>query len=407
MCWEVSCNAVDVQRASSCPHYDRVTGGKIPHGAARSYYALWSTGRWWTDSFRFPPDDLDAEWVDRLAGSGRDVEDLYPLSPCSRGILFHALREEGSGVCVEQPDIPCRGRALSATFAAAWQQLMQRHPILRGGFIWEGLDEPLQRVQREAATPWAEYDLREAACTDPQQRLSTFLRADRLRGFDLTKPPLLRMTLFRLNEHAYQIVWTFHHLLLDGWSPPLLLRDLVILYVAASQGQEARLGPTRPFRDYIAWLQSPGPGASRVLLARGTARLPCPTRLPLRAEGLKPGPAPSRSMRAELPVATHRAVEELARTQGLRSRRFCRGLGAAAQPLQRRSGCRVRPDSVRGARRDWRDRMTWWDCSSIRCRYARACPRIHRSPIGCAICKPDKSRSFLIPLLRWPTCSDG
>lgn len=284
----------------------------------------------------FPLTTLTQSGVDRLAGSGRDVEDLYPLSPMQQGILFHALREEGSGVYVEQLTFRVEDGLYPATFAAAWQQLMQRHPILRGGFIWEGLDEPLQRVQREAATPWAEYDLREAACTDPQQRLSTFLRADRLRGFDLTKPPLLRMTLFRLNEHAYQIVWTFHHLLLDGWSLPLLLRDLVILYVAASQGQEARLGPTRPFRDYIAWLQAQDRGRAESFWREALRGFLAPTRLPLRAEGLKPGPALFAEHEAELPVATHRAVEELARTQGLTITTILQG--AWALLLSRYSG---------------------------------------------------------------------
>ena len=284
----------------------------------------------------FPLAALKQSAVDRLVGSGQTVEDLYPLSPMQQGILFHALREQGSGVYVEQVTFRVEERLDPVTFAAAWQQLVQRHPILRTGFIWEGLDEPLQRVQREAVTPWAEHDLRDAACAEQQQILSTFLRADRRRDFDLAAPPLMRMALFRLKTHAYQLVWTFHHLLLDGWSLPLLLRDLAILYEAASQGQEARLSPVRPFRDYIAWLKAQNRERTESFWREALRGFHAPTTLPRRVERLEPGSSLFVEHEAELPIATYRAVERLARTHGVTITTILQG--AWALLLSRYSG---------------------------------------------------------------------
>ncbi|HIP97139.1 MAG TPA: amino acid adenylation domain-containing protein, partial [Anaerolineae bacterium] len=91
--------------------------------------------------------------------------------------------------------------------------------------------------------------------TEQETRLKTFLQAERLNGFKLSEPPLMRLALMRVDEDAYKFVWTHHHLLMDGWSLPILLQEVFAFYEAFRRGQELYLEPHRPYRDYIAWLK--------------------------------------------------------------------------------------------------------------------------------------------------------
>ena len=91
---------------------------------------------------------------------------------------------------------------------------------------------------------------------EQEERLEAFLRADRQRGFDVTHPPLMRLSLFKLAEDRHQFVWSSHHLLKDGWSTGIILTEVFALYRAYAQGKAPNLAPVRPYRDYITWLQT-------------------------------------------------------------------------------------------------------------------------------------------------------
>src|SRR4029453_8170226 len=82
-----------------------------------------------------------------------------------------------------------------------------------------------------------------------------FLAEDLAGGFKFSRAPLMRLKLLRLGDDAWEFVWTHHHLILDGWSLPLLLRELFVYYEALSRGRDIQLEPPRAYQDYIAWLQ--------------------------------------------------------------------------------------------------------------------------------------------------------
>jgi non-ribosomal peptide synthetase component F len=110
-------------------------------------------------------------------------------------------------------------------------------------------------VYRQPVLPFEHLDWRSLTGSERQERLHLFLEEDRARGFDLARAPLMRMTLIRLGETSYQFTWTHHHLLLDGWSVALVIKEVFAFYEAALNGEELRMEPTRPYRDYIQWLQ--------------------------------------------------------------------------------------------------------------------------------------------------------
>jgi surfactin family lipopeptide synthetase C len=183
------------------------------------------------------------------------IEDSYPLSPMQQGMLFHSLYAPKSGVDIEQIVCTLRENLNVLAFEQTWQRVIERHPVLRTSFRWQGLEQPLQEVHRYIKCPLEQQDWRSLSRQEQEARLSAYLRADRRRGFELTEAPLMRLALFWRAEAGYQFVWTFHHALLDGRSFPIVLKEVFAFYEAFCQGQTLELEPPRPYRDYIDWLQ--------------------------------------------------------------------------------------------------------------------------------------------------------
>lgn len=187
--------------------------------------------------------------------SRENIEDIYSLSPMQQGMLFHSLYSPEAGVYSEQVSCRLKGHLNIAAFERAWQTAVDRHPILRTAFIWEDLDEPVQVVYQQVKIPFTFLDWR---ALDPDQRnkqLSKLLQAELKKKFDLSQAPLMRFTLIQEAEDSYRLIWNHHHLLIDGWSMPLLLDEVFAYYEAYCNGSTLQRPLPRPFRDYIAWLQ--------------------------------------------------------------------------------------------------------------------------------------------------------
>ena len=196
----------------------------------------------------FPLARIDQLTLDVLAVGRGEIEDVYPLSPMQ--LLFYSMDVSDSRLGTEQWHFLLQGPLDIAALQRAWQRVVLRHPILRTAFVAEGLRNPLQVVHREAALPWAELDWRGASQAEQEERLLAFLDADRKHGFDLTVPPLTRITLLRVAEEAFHMMWSTHHLHVDGWSWPLIFRDLGRFYEAdardaqRAQGRPAAIAAT-------------------------------------------------------------------------------------------------------------------------------------------------------------------
>jgi amino acid adenylation domain-containing protein len=184
-----------------------------------------------------------------------NIEDILELSPMQQGILFHCTAASESGLYVVQTSLVLQGELDPVAFEAAWQQVLGQYPILRTSFHWRGLDKPLQVTQRRAGISLQRADLRTLSPAEQNDRLGTFLKEDRTLGFDLSKPPLMRLNLLRLGDQHYIFIWTFHHIVLDGWSSSLILQDIYARYEACRQGLNGDSRPSRPYRDFILWLQ--------------------------------------------------------------------------------------------------------------------------------------------------------
>ncbi len=190
---------------------------------------------------------LTSEQLARLDLDWSRIEDIYPLSPMQQGMLFHSLRDAGSGVYVNQVSVEIRGLD-AERFGRAWREVTARHQMLRTGFLWRELSgSPLQAVYRDVVAPFEQEDWRGEAIDG--DRITAALAGERAAEFDLATPPLQRVRLLRLENDLYRLIWTYHHILMDGWSSTRFVGEVLECYY----GGTPAANPTR-YRDYIAWL---------------------------------------------------------------------------------------------------------------------------------------------------------
>jgi len=195
--------------------------------------------------------ELDAFLV-RMEGAR--IAALYPLSPLQEGILFHSLYNANSGAYIDQ--FVCEFVNLDQTaFKASWNQLLRSHSIMRTAFFAKDFSLPLQAVFEKVDIPFEEIDCSSLSPDKQDVAISLFLEEDRRRGFDLTQPPLTRVTIFKLDEQRHRLVWSCHHILTDGWSTPVIMEELLVNYERFQQGQAAIVRKEDRFEDYIRYIE--------------------------------------------------------------------------------------------------------------------------------------------------------
>ncbi|WP_394543881.1 non-ribosomal peptide synthase/polyketide synthase [Azorhizophilus paspali] len=213
---------------------------------------------------------LSQEQLDALPVPAGEIEDIYPLSPMQQGMLFHSLLEHEAGHYINQMRVDVQGLDV-ARFRAAWQAVVDRHEVLRASFV-EVDGRPLQVIRRRMSMPCVELDWR--GQPQLQDSLDTWAQADRQRGFDLEREPLLRLAVIRTGENRHHLIYTNHHILLDGWSGSQLQGEVLQAYTGKPIGH-----PGLRYRDYIAWLGRQDRAASEAFWREQLGSLEEPTRL--------------------------------------------------------------------------------------------------------------------------------
>ncbi|MGO9776574.1 MAG: condensation domain-containing protein, partial [Terracidiphilus sp.] len=242
------------------------------------------------------------------------IEDILPLSPLQEGLLFHALYDaQAPDVYTVQLVLALEGSLDVEALKAAVQTLVQRHASLRAGFPQATLTQPVQIIVPQAAAPWRGIDLSLLEEAEREERLAHILTEDRIERFNLAAPPLLRCMLIRLADDRHRLVLTNHHILMDGWSTPVLLQELFTLY--AHKGDAAVLPRVTPYRDYLAWIAAQDRAAAISAWQQALAGLEGPTRLAPHDAGRAPVAPEQITLALSQTLTT--ALTRQARTQGL------------------------------------------------------------------------------------------
>lgn len=266
----------------------------------------------------------------------KNVEDIYALSPTQEGMLFQSLYVAESDVYFRQMICGLHGRLDVTAFEQAWRQVLRRHSALRTGVVWEGLEKPLQVVRQQVELPWRQLDWRALSEVEQQERLEAFLKTDQQQGFELSRAPLMRLTLAQVADDAYQLIWSHHHLLLDGWSKSLIFKEVMLYYQALSRGQELELPPPLPFRNYIAWLKQQDLGQAEAFWRETLRGFKAPTSMGLESDAGRSSLPRRRSddaQETQLSIETTAALQAMARRSRLTMNTLVQGAWAVLEPV--------------------------------------------------------------------------
>ncbi|WJM95380.1 non-ribosomal peptide synthase/polyketide synthase [Pseudomonas defluvii] len=226
----------------------------------------------------FPLTRLSQEQLDSLPLAPREIEDVYPLSPLQQGMLFHALQDGVEDAYFYQRGFLIEGLLDQEALIAAWTRVAERYPVLRTAYYWEEVGMPLQVVQRHARVTLQAHDWRGLSLSEQRQRRQDLLDGERRAGFDFRRAGEIRLGLLRVAEEQWWMIWSNHHIALDGWSMGLILRDVLGHYHGHAAGAGA-IG-SRPYADYIGWLQRQSVAARQDFWRGQLADWTAPTRLP-------------------------------------------------------------------------------------------------------------------------------
>ncbi|MGA4841736.1 amino acid adenylation domain-containing protein [Streptomyces sp. G45] len=259
------------------------------------------------------------------------LDDVLPLSPLQRGLLFQAeFDRHGMDAYTLQVILDVDGPLDPAALQAAATALVDRHPALRACFRERDAGDPVQVIPGAVALPWSEVDLTHVAAEGAEGADAELARRtdeEWLRRFDVTQGPLTRFTVYRTAPDRHRIVWTTHHLLVDGWSlSAVLASELVTLW--ANGADASALPDPAPVQAYLAWAAAQDRDAAREAWQKELAGLDEPTRL---------GPADRprvsvlpRTLTADLPEDLTAAVAAWAHERGLTLNTVMQGCWAVA-----------------------------------------------------------------------------
>ncbi|MFC9328958.1 amino acid adenylation domain-containing protein [Kitasatospora sp. NPDC057015] len=267
--------------------------------------------------------------LDRLAAAHPGTEDVLPLSPLQEGLLFHAGEQRAEGaddLYTSLTSLELRGPLDPATLAEAVDAVVNRHTALRSGFTEDGTGRPLQLVAAAVRVPWTHHDLGALDADGQRAALARIEDDEASRRFDLARPPLVRCALVVLGPDHHRLVLTRHHIVMDGWSTPVLLRELVAAYGGADVA--AMPAPT-PYADHLAWLAGRDTAADSAAWRTALAGLAAPTLL---AQTLGTGSdtpaAAGREIELPIPAELSAALTATARRYGLTPNTLVQGAWA-------------------------------------------------------------------------------
>ncbi|MCY8578540.1 amino acid adenylation domain-containing protein, partial [Bacillus haynesii] len=200
---------------------------------------------------------LGLEELERIQNkySAFQIEKIYPLANMQKGMLFHAAMDQTSGAYFQQIVIDLKGRVHPDLLEKSFHEIVKRHEILRASFEYEITAEPRQIIARDRKTPFTSIDLTGENRTRQHRFIETYLKEDQEKGFDLSSEALMRVCLIRMNDESFRLIWSHHHILLDGWCLGIVLSELFSIYGKIIKGESRRLKEPKPYGDYIKWLE--------------------------------------------------------------------------------------------------------------------------------------------------------
>ncbi|MFK8101570.1 MAG: amino acid adenylation domain-containing protein, partial [Saprospiraceae bacterium] len=208
------------------------------------------------------------------------ISSLYRLSPIQEGMLFHYIYDRSSSAYKEQLIFDFDSAVDQTALEAAWNQLIQAHSILRSNILYEELNLAVQCVYKEVSVPFEYVDYSGLALDAKEEKVKTFIKASQTQGLDFSKAPVMRVALLKLSDKSYKMIWTYHHIFVDGWSVPIILEKLLRNYEALVGGQSLTMQAEERYEDYIQYLSQRDKFAEEAFWKNYLADFDTPSLLP-------------------------------------------------------------------------------------------------------------------------------
>jgi len=185
----------------------------------------------------------------------KNIKNIYELTSLQEGMLFHSLYDQDSLAYFEQTHYHISGKLDVAVFKATWQEIVKRHDILRTLFVHKNVAQPLQIVLKDRPLPFHFENISHLSEEQQINHCNQHVQQDKQHRFDLTTDPLMRIAVFQLAETSFDIIWTLHHILIDGWSLNIIQDEFFLIYKQLSEKKLLTLPTPTPFSHYVKWLK--------------------------------------------------------------------------------------------------------------------------------------------------------
>ena len=185
-----------------------------------------------------------------------DVKDMYSLSPMQEGMLFYYIMDKTSTAYFEQSSYGVSGEIDHELFERAFNRLIERHEALRTIFIFDKTERSLQIVLKKREAKIYYKDISHLDENKKKTYINNFKKRDKYLGFDLSRDILIRLAILKKCEKSYEIIWSFHHIIMDGWCTTILIKEMLSIYSSIRDGKPVNLPGTVPYSTYIKWLEN-------------------------------------------------------------------------------------------------------------------------------------------------------
>jgi amino acid adenylation domain-containing protein len=185
-----------------------------------------------------------------------NIKDIYPLSPMQHGILFHTVADESLGMYFEQITLTLAEEIDLELFEKSFNAVIKEYDVLRTMFIYKNIKEPVQLVLKDRKSNINFEDVSTKADEEKIEYIEAFKKHDRERGFDLSKDMLIRMSIIKTDERCYEVIVNFHHIIMDGWSLGIVIKDILDNYKLLKDKKPLKIIEAKPYSDFIKWIEN-------------------------------------------------------------------------------------------------------------------------------------------------------
>ena len=215
-----------------------------------------------------------------LHADGPVVEGINTLSPLQEGMLFHSMYDQSSKAYRVQIVTDIANEVDQNAFQFAWESILKKHSILRTGFFPDQLPIPVQVTFSSVKLPIKFLDYSTIADPEREQAVAQLIGKDFQEGFEFSVAPLMRLTLVKLSDAQYKMIWTYMHIILDGWSMPVIVQEFLENYERCVDGNLVSATQEDSYQDFIRYIQNKDEETSRKFWENYLSGVSSPSLLP-------------------------------------------------------------------------------------------------------------------------------